>query len=157
MLTITQLQKSVESALLEAFSDKCKTIGDIEVYDQTEEIFDNDFEGVSVWCDMHCKVFSWFDGNPKFIISNSYELGEVSIDLFLGDECTDMDAAIEAADGFYCDDVWHIEQIDDFLMLQASFTFDSPDTLEEKLINRLKALEDGSFIEAIKPVANYFE
>jgi hypothetical protein len=42
-------------------------------------------------------------------------------------------------------------------MLQASFTLDSPDALEEKLINRLKALEDGSFIEAIKPVANYFE
>ena len=64
---------------------------------------------------------------------------------------------MDAADEFYCDDVWHIEQIDDFLMLQASFALDSPDTLEEKLINRLKALEDGNFIEAIKPVANYFE
>ena len=157
MLTITQLQKSAESALLEAFSDKCKTTSDIEVYDQTEDIFDNDFEGVSVWCDVHCKVFSWFDGNPKFIISNSYELGEVSIDLFLGDECTDMDAAIEAADGFYCDDVWHIEQIDDFLMLQASFTLDSPDTLEENIAKKLKMLEDCDFVEAIQPVISYFE
>ena len=110
-----------------------------------------------MWCDINRRVLSWFDGNPNFIISNSYVLGEVSIDLFLGDECSDTDAAIEAADGFYCDDVWHIEQIDDFLMLQASFTLDTQDTLEEKLINRLKALEDGSFIEEIKPVANYFE
>ena len=156
MLNIIQLQKSAEDALRKAFSEKCNT-SDIEVYDHTEEIFDKNFEGVSVWCDIDRRVLSWFDGNPNFIISNSYELGEVSIDLFLGDECTDTDAAIEAADEFYCDDVWHIEQIDDFLMLQASFTLDSPDTLEEKLINRLKALEDGSFIEAIKPVANYFE
>ena len=156
MLNITKLQKSAEDALRKAFGEKCN-INDIEVYDHTEEIFDKNFEGVSVWCDINRRVLSWFDGNPNFIISNSYVLGEVSIDLFLGDECTDMDAAIEAADEFYCDDVWHIEQIDDFLMLQASFTLDSPDTLEEKLINRLKALEDGSFIEAIKPVANYFE
>ena len=156
MLNITKLQKSAEDALRKAFSEKCN-ISDIEVYDHTEEIFDKNFEGVSVWCDIDRRVLSWFDGNPSFIISNSYVLGEVSIDLFLGDECTDMDAAMDAADEFYCDDVWHIEQIDDFLMLQASFTFDSPDTLEEKLINRLKALEDGSFIEAIKPIANYFE
>ena len=156
MLHITQLQKSAEDALRKAFSEKCN-ISDIEVYDHTEEIFDKNFEGVSVWCDINRRVLSWFDGNPIFIISNSYVLGEVSIDLFLGDKCTDMDAAIEAADGFYCDDVWHIEQIDDFLMLQSSFALDTPDTLEEKLINRLKALEDGSFIEAIKPVANYFE
>ena len=157
MLTITQLQKSAESALLEAFSDKYKTISDIEVYDQTEDIFDNDFEGVSVWCDVHCKVFSWFDGNPKFIISNSYELGEVSIALFLGDECTDMDAAIEAAEGFYCDDVWHIEQIDDFLMLQATFALDTSDTLKENIAKKLKMLEDGDFVEAIQPVISYFE
>ena len=84
-------------------------------------------------------------------------LGEVSIDLFLGDECTDMDAAIEAADGFYCDDVWHIEQIDDFLMLQASFTLDSPDTLEENIAKKLKMLEDCDFVEAIQPVISYFE
>ena len=157
MLTITQLQKSAESALLEAFSDTCKTISDIEVYDQTEEIFDNDFEGVSVWCDVRCKVFSWFDGNPNFIINYSKELGEVSIDLFLGDECTDMDAAIEAADGFYCDDVWHIEQIDDFLMLQATFALDTPDTLEENIAKKLKMLEDESFVEAIQPIISYFE
>ena len=156
MLNITKLQKSAEDALREAFSEKCN-ISDIEVYDHTEEIFDKNFEGVSVWCDINRRVLSWFGGNPNFIISNSYVLGEVSIDLFLGDECTDMDAAIEAADGFYCDDVWHIEQIDDFLMLQASFTLDSPDALEEKLINRLRALEDESFIEAIRPVAKYFE
>ena len=157
MLTITQLQKSAESALLEAFSDKCKNISDIEVYDHSEEIFDKNFEGVSVWCDINRRVLSWFDGNPKFIISNSYVLGEVTIDLFLGDECTDMDAAIEAADGFYCDDVWHIEQIDDFLMLQATFSLESPDELEKKLTTRLKALEDENFIEAIRPVAYYFE
>ena len=157
MINITKLQKSAEDALRKAFSEKCKSIKDIEVYDHTEEIFDNKFEGVAVWCDINRRVLSWFDGNLNFIISNSYVLGEVSIDLFLGDECTDMDAAIEAADGFYCDDVWHIEHIDDSLMLQASFTLDSPDTLEEKLINRLKALEDGSFIEAIRPVVKYFE
>ena len=157
MLNITKLQKSAEDALRKAFSEKCKSIKDIEVFDHTEEIFKDDFEGVAVWCDVNRKALSWFDGNPSFIISYSKELCEISIDLFLGDECTDMGAVIEAADEFYCDDVWHIEQIDDFLMLQASFTFDSPDTLEEKLINRLKALEDGSFIEAIKPIANYFE
>ena len=157
MLNITKLQKSAESALAEAFSEKCKSIKDIEVFDHTEEIFDNEFEGVAVWCDVNFKALSWFDGNPNFIISYSKELCEGNIDLFLGDECTDMDSAMEAADGFYCDDVWHIEQIDDFLMLQASFTLDTQDSLEEKLISRLKALEDGSFIEAIKPVANYFE
>ena len=156
MLNITKLQKSAEDALREAFSEKCN-ISDIEVYDHTEEIFDKNFEGVSVWCDINRRVLSWFDGNPNFIISNSYELGEVSIDLFLGDECTDMDAAIEAADGFYCDDVWHIEQIDDFLMLQASFTLDSPDTLEENIVKKLKMLEDCDFVEAIQPVISYFE
>ena len=157
MINITHLQKSAGSALAEAFSEKCKSIKDIEVFDHTEEIFEDNFEGVAVWCDVNRKALSWFDGNPSFIISYSKELCEGNIDLFLGDECTDMDAAMDAADGFYCDDVWHIEQIDDFLMLQASFAPDSPDTLEEKLINRLKALEDGNFIEAIKPVANYFE
>ena len=156
MLNITKLQKSAEDALREAFSEKCN-ISDIEVYDHTEEIFDKNFEGVSVWCDINRRVLSWFDGNPNFIISNSYELGEVSIDLFLGDECTDMDAAIDAADGFYCDDVWHIEQIDDFLMLQATFSLESPGDLEKKLTARLKTLENGNFIEAIRPVANYFE
>ena len=157
MLNITKLQKSAESVLAEAFPDKCNNISDIEVYDHTEEIFDNDFEGVAVWCDVNRKALSWFDGNLNFIISYSKELCEGNIDLFLGDECIDTDAAMDAADEFYCDDVWHIEQIDDFLMLQASFTLDTQDSLEEKLINRLKALEDGSFIEAIKPVANYFE
>jgi hypothetical protein len=42
-------------------------------------------------------------------------------------------------------------------MLQASFTLESPDELEKKLTTRLKALEDESFIEAIRPVAYYFE
>ena len=157
MLNITKLQKSAESALAETFSEKCKSIKDIEVFDHTEEIFEDDFEGVAVWCDVNRKALSWFDGNPSFIISYSKELCEGNIDLFLGDKCTDTDAAMDAADEFYCDEVWHIEQIDDFLMLQASFTLDSPDVLEKKLIDRLKALEDGSFIEAIKPVANYFE
>ena len=156
MLNITRLQKSAEDALREAFSEKC-IISDIEVYDHTEEIFDKNFEGVSVCCDVNRRVLSWFDGNPNFIISNSYELGEVSIDLFLGDECTDMDAAMNAADEFYCDDVWHIELIDDFLMLQATFTFDSPDTLEENIAKKLKMLEDGDFVEAIQPVISYFE
>ena len=157
MLNITKLQKSAESALAEAFSEKCKSIKDIEVFDHTEEIFDNDFEGVAVWCDVNRKALSWFDGDPNFIISYSKELCEGNIDLFLGDQCTDTDAAMDAADEFYHDDVWHIEQIDDFLMLQASFALDTPDALEEKLINRLRALEDGNFIEAIRPVAKYFE
>lgn len=157
MLNITKLQKSAEGALVETFSEKCKSSKDIEVYDHTEEIFDSDFEGVAVWCDVNFKALSWFDGNPNFIISYSKELCEGSIDLFLGDECTDTDAAMDAADEFYCDDIWRIEQIDDFLMLQASFTLESPDELEKRLTTRLKALEDGSFIEAIKPVANYFE
>ena len=157
MLNITKLQKSAEGALVETFSEKCKSSKDIEVYDHTEEIFDSDFEGVAVWCDVNFKALSWFDGNPSFIISYSKELCEGNIDLFLGDKCTDTDTAIDAADEFYCDDIWHIEQIDDFLMLQASFTLESPDELEKRLTTRLKALEDGSFIEAIKPVANYFE
>ena len=157
MLNITKLQKSAESALAETFSEKCKSIKDIEVFDHTEEIFDNDFEGVAVWCDVNRKALSWFDGDPNFIISYSKELCEGNIDLFLGDQCTDTDAAMDAADEFYHDDVWHIEQIDDFLMLQASFALDTPDALEEKLINRLRALEDGNFIEAIRPVAKYFE
>ena len=69
MLNITKLQKSAEGALVEAFSEKCKSSKDIEVYDHTEEIFDSDFEGVAVWCDVNCKVLSWFEGNPNFIIS----------------------------------------------------------------------------------------
>ena len=157
MINITHLQKSAEDALRKAFSEKCKSIKDIEVFDHTEEIFEDDFEGVSVWCDVNRRALSWFGGNPSFIISYSKELCEVSIDLFLGDKCTDTDAAMDAADEFCCDDVWHIEQIDDFLMLQATFALDTADALEEKLINKLKALEDESFIEAIKPVANYFE
>jgi hypothetical protein len=32
-----------------------------------------------------------------------------------------------------------------------------PDELEEKLIKKLKALEDVDFIQAIRPVVNYFE
>ena len=157
MLNITKLQKSAESALAEAFSEKCTSIKDIEVFDHTEEIFEDNFEGVAVWCDVNRKALSWFDGNPSFIISYSKELCEGNIDLFLGDECTDMDAAMDAADEFYCDDVWHIEQIDDFLMLQASFTLDSPDTLEENIAKKLKMLEDGDFVEAIQPVISYFE
>ena len=157
MLNITKLQKSAESALAEAFSEKCKSIKDIEVFDHTDEIFDNEFEGVAVWCDVNFKALSWFDGNPNFIISYSKELCEGNIDLFLGDKCTDTDAAMDAADEFYYDDVWHIEQIDDFLMLQATFSLESPDDLEKKLTERLKALEDESFIEAIRPIAYYFE
>ena len=157
MLNTTKLQKSAEVALAEAFFGKCNSIKDIEVYDHTDEIFEDDFEGVAVWCDVNFKALSWFDGKPNFIISYSKELCEGNIDLFLGDQCTDTDAAMDAADGFYCDDVWHIEQIDDFLMLQASFALDTPDALEEKLINRLRALEDESFIEAIRPIAYYFE
>ena len=157
MINITHLQKSAVSALAEAFSEKCKSIKDIEVFDHTEEIFEDDFEGVAVWCDVNRKALSWFDGNPSFIISYSKELCEGNIDLFLGDKCTDTDAAMDATDEFYCDDVWHIEQIDDFLMLQASFTLDSPDTLEENIAKKLKMLEDCDFVEAIQPVISYFE
>ena len=157
MLNITKLQKSAEGALAEGFSEKCNNISDIEVFDHTEEIFEDDFEGVAVWCDVNRKALSWFDGNPSFIISYSKELCEGNIDLFLGDKCTDTDAAMDAADEFYCDDVWHIEQIDDFLMLQASFTLESPDELEKKLTTRLKTLEDVDFIRAIRPVAEYFK
>jgi hypothetical protein len=157
MLNITKLQKSAESALAEAFSEKCKSIKDIEVFDHTEEIFEDDFEGVAVWCDVNRKALSWFDGNPSFIISYSKELCEGNIDLFLGDEYIDTDAAMDAADEFCCDDVWHIEQIDDFLMLQASFTLDTPDTLEENIAKKLKMLEDSDFVEAIQPVISYFE
>lgn len=157
MLNITKLQKSAEGALVETFSEKCKSSKDIEVYDHTEEIFDSDFEGVAVWCDVNFKALSWFDGNPNFIISYSKELCEGSIDLFLGDECTDTDAAMDAADEFYCDGVWHIEEINDFLMLQATFTLDVPDELEDKIIKKLKALEDVDFTRAIRPVADYFK
>ena len=157
MLNITKLQKSSEDALREAFSGKCNSIKDMEVYDHTDEIFEDDFEGVAVWCDVNFKALSWFDGNPNFIISYSKELCEGNIDLFLGDQCNDTDAAMDAADGFYFDDVWHIEQIDDFLMLQATFSLDSPDDLEKKLTTRLEALENRNFIEAIRPVAKYFK
>ena len=157
MINITHLQKSAGSALAEAFSEKCKSIKDIEVFDHTEEIFEDDFEGVAVWCDVNRKALSWFDGNPSFIISYSKELCDGNIDLFLGDKCTDTDAAMDATNEFNCDDVWHIEQIDDFLMLQASFTLDSPDTLEENIAKKLKMLEDGDFVEAIHPVISYFE
>jgi hypothetical protein len=157
MLNITKLQKSAESALAETFSEKCKSIKDIEVFDHTEEIFEDDFEGVAVWCDVNRKALSWFDGNPSFIISYSKELCEGNIDLFLGDKCTDTDAAMDATDEFYCDGVWHIEEINDFLMLQATFTLDVPDELEDKIIKKLKALEDVDFTRAIRPVAEYFK
>ena len=157
MLNITKLQKSAEGALAEAFSGKCNSIKDIEIYDHTDEIFEDDFEGVAVWCDVNFKALSWFDGNPNFIISYSKELCEGNIDLFLGDECTDTDAAMDAADEFYYDDVWHIEQIDDFLMLQATFALDTPDTLEENIAKKLKMLEDCDFVEAIQPVISCFE
>ena len=158
MINLTELQNAAESALREVFSHKYVNARDIEVYDHTEEIFEKDFEGVAVWCDVTFKALSWFNGNPNFIINYSYELSEGTVDLFVGDECTDLDSAYDASDEFYCDNVWHIETVDDtFLMLQASFTFDSPDALEEKLINRLRALEDESFIEAIRPVAKCFE
>ena len=153
MINITNLQKSAESALMEVFSDKCDDIKDIEVYDNTEDIFDGDFEGVSVYCDVNFKALSWFDGNPNFIISYSKELCEGSIDLFLDDECINIDAAMNAADGFYSDDVWHIESVDDsYLMLQAIFSLDTPDMLEKTLISKLKALEDVDFARAITPV-----
>lgn len=153
MINITNLQKSAESALMEVFSDKCDDIKDIEVYDNTEDIFDGDFEGVSVYCDVNFKALSWFDGNPNFIISYSKELCEGSIDLFLGDECINIDAAMNAADGFYSDDVWHIESVDDsYLMLQAIFSLDTPDMLEKTLISKLKALEETDFARAITPV-----
>ena len=64
---------------------------------------------------------------------------------------------MDAADEFYCDGVWHIEEINDFLMLQATFTLDVPDELEDKMIKKLKALEDVDFTRAIRPVAEYFK
>ena len=157
MINITNLQKSAENALVEVFAKSFNQAKSIEVFEHTEEIFDSSFEGVAVWCDVNFKSLSWFEGNPGFIISYSKELCEGSIDLFLGDECTDLDKATDAADGFFCDDVWHIEQIDDFLMLQATFTLESPDELEKKLISKLNALEDQDFAQAIRAVARYFE
>ena len=153
MIDLTQLQNAAESALREAFSKSRSNAGDIEVYDHTEEIFDENFEGVAVWCDVNFKALSWFDGNPNFIINYSYELSEGTVDLFLGDECTDLDSAYDASDEFYCDDVWHIETVDDtFLMLQATFKLDSPYELQAVITQKLKALEDADFACAITPV-----
>ena len=153
MINLTELQNAAESALREVFSHKHNNAGDIEVYDHTEEIFDENFEGVAVWCDVNFKALSWFDGNPNFIINYSYELSEGTVDLFLGDECTDLDSAYDASDEFYCDDVWHIETVDDtFLMLQATFKLDSPDELQAVITQKLKALEDADFARAITPV-----
>ena len=157
MINTTRLQKAAEDALRVVFYEKCKRISDIDVCDHTEEIFDNEFEGVAVWCDVNRRALSWFCGDPAFIISYSHDLDEGSIDLFLGDKCTDLDAAMDAADAFNCDRVWHIEQLDDFLMLQATFTLESPDELEAELISKLKALEYVDFVKAIKPVVAYFE
>ena len=157
MIKLAELQKASDRALRQVLAKTCEERELIDVYDHTDEIFDDSFEGISVWCDVNFKALSWFSGNPCFIINYSYELGEGSIDMFLGDICTDMPAAADAAQRFANTEVWHIEDVDDFLMLQAIFTVKTPDELEEKLIKKLKALEDADFIQAIRPIANYFE
>jgi hypothetical protein len=157
MIKFAELQAASSRALTEALAKSSYEHKLINVYDHTDEIFDDNFEGVSVYCDVDFKALSWFDGIPDFIISYSYELEEGSIDIFLGDRCTDIDAATAAAERLANTGAWHIEDLDDFLMLQATFRLKAPDELEEKLIKKLKALEDVDFIQAIRPVVNYFE
>ena len=47
MLNITKLQKSTEGALVETFSEKCKSSKDIEVYDlQIQGVAQNVIKGL---------------------------------------------------------------------------------------------------------------
>ena len=157
MIEFTELQAASSCALTQVLAKSTDERMLIDVYDHTEEIFDDNFEGISVWCDVDFKALSWFDGIPSLIISYSYELEEGSIDLFVGDDCADIAAATAAAESLANADGWHIEDVDTFLMVQATFKPEQDKSLEQILQEKLAMLEDIDFVAAIKPIVKYFK
>lgn len=158
MITIEKLLEDSYAALCRYFTKIVNGVKiEPDVYDHTDEIFDDNSPDVAVWCDINHKGLPWFNGLPNFIICCSNELGEGSIDLFIGDGCSNVYEMEKEVDCFDFEDVWHIEMADDFLMLRADFDLDSPDMLEELISEKLVRLFDNDFSEAIRSVAKYFE
>ena len=158
MITVEKLAEDAGAALSKHFSQTINGVKiEPKIYDHTDEIFFDSEDGVAVWCDVDCKPLPWFDGKPSLIISCSEELGICSIDLFIGDCCADVEGAEEAAEEFNGECGWHVENIDDFLMLQAVFPLDADGTLEENISSRLETLFDEEFAEYIKPIVDFFE
>ena len=158
MITIDQLLNEANAALCEHFTAIINGVKiEPDVYDHTEEIFDEGAEDVAVWCDVNYKAFPWYDGKPSFIICWSNELDDGSIDFFIGDRCTDLSAAKKALAGFDGDDVWSVDITEDFLVLSTDFTLDDNATLAQVLSSKLATLKSPALAEAIAPAAKYFK
>ena len=54
MITIEKLMEDTNTALCKLFTKVVNGVKiEPEVFDHTEEIFEDDFEGVAVWCDVN--------------------------------------------------------------------------------------------------------
>lgn len=156
MVNITELKTAAKNALITVFAKNDAQIAKIDVEENGGLVFDDELDGVSVECSVGFPALSWFDGNLLLNIGYCDVLREAHIHLFIGDECIDVDKAMDAADSFTYDDAWRIEQIDDFLMLVSEFVPGPCITLEEQLIRRLRLLEDEMLVDTIAPVVDCF-
>ena len=152
MITIEKLMEDTNTALCKLFT---KVVNGVKiepgVYDQTDEIFLNGEEGVSVWCVIPVNTLKFFKGTTNVIINADDNI--VCANVFFGDKCIDTETAERLCDGLDLGS-WEIEDLDDYLMLATDFPITA--NLEEELSKRFgEFLEDG-FAEEIQEILSCF-
>ena len=146
MMTIEKLMEDTNTALCNHFT---KIVNGVkikpEVYDNTDEIFMDGEEAVSVWCELPGGALKYFNGTVSVIVNADDDIACASV--FFGDKCVDPEAAEELASEAYLGS-WTVEDIDDYLMIATDF---SPTAdVEQELTERFAELLSEDFISEIK-------
>ena len=152
MMTIEKLMEDANTALCNHFT---KIVNGVkikpEVYDNTDEIFMDGEEGVSVWCEIPVNTLKFFKGTTSVIINADDTL--VCATVLFGDKCIDTETAEDLCDGIDLGS-WEIEDLDDYLMIATCFS--ATENLEEELSKRFGEFLDDGFAEEIKELLACF-
>ena len=153
MITIEKLMETADSALCKLFTVVNNGVKrEPEIYDNTDEIFMDGEEGVSVWCDIPSGALTFFKGTISAIINVDEDI--VCTNVFFGDRCLAKERAEDLCDGTDLGS-WEVEEIEDYLMLATHFPATA--NLAEELARRFGEFLDERFAEEMKELLACFK
>ena len=153
MITIEKLMETADSAVCKLFTVVNNGVKrEPEIYDNTDEIFMDDEQGVSVWCDIPSGALTFFTGTIGAIINVDEDI--VCTNVFFGDRCVAKECVADLCDGIDLGS-WEVEESEEYLMLATHFPATA--NLEEELARRFGEFLDERFAEEINELLACFQ
>ena len=165
MIDYTELFDEIESLNIEVFSSALYTKGvkniDISIYDMSEDIIENGDDGVALFVEIPAGALNWV--NAEITIGEIICNGEISMDVYLGEEWRDMDMLLERKKKYNASDAtayWRIcdaDKKDSLITLSSRFNSNKSEEILHQIKMRLEYLLTDEFASAITPMQPYIK